>query len=100
MNRQISRNVRSWGSICNTFEELEHSSLQHMRKSTGRPVWAVGPILPSSLLSSSPSNTTLDSDFLLRGKQAEEESMQGHACSGLIPRRPPQCSTFRLEARI
>jgi len=73
INRQISRNVRSWGSICNTFEELEHSSLQHMRKSTGRPVWAVGPILPSSLLSSSPSNTTLDSDFLLRGKQAEED---------------------------
>lgn len=74
MNRQISRNVRSWGSICNTFEDLENSSLQHMRKSTGRPVWAVGPILPSSLLSLSPSNTMVDSNFLERGKQAEVKS--------------------------
>nr|ABR17691.1 unknown [Picea sitchensis] len=74
MNRQISRNVRSWGSICNTFEELEHSSLQHMRKSTGRPVWAVGPILPFSLVSSSPSDTIADSDFLLRGLAEEKSS--------------------------
>nr|ABR16806.1 unknown [Picea sitchensis] len=87
MNRQISRNVRSWGSICNTFEQLEHSSLQHMRKSTGRPVWAVGPILPSSLLSSSPSNTKLDSDFLLRGKQTEAKSAR--ACLQWLDSQAP-----------
>lgn len=87
LNRQISRNVRSWGSICNTFEELEHSSLQHMRISTGRPVWAVGPILPSSLLSSSPSNTKIDSDFPLRVNQAEADSAR--ACLQWLDAQAP-----------
>lgn len=38
--------MRSGGFVCNTFEQLEHEHLEHMRKSSGRPVWAVGPVLP------------------------------------------------------
>jgi len=92
INRQISRNVRSWGSICNTFEELEHSSLQHMRKSNGRPVWAVGPILPTWLLSSSASNASIDSDFLLRGNQPDAESTR--ACFQWLDSQEPSTVLF------
>eukprot|EP01018_Ginkgo_biloba_P020562 Gb_16494 [translate_table: standard] len=72
LNRQIPRNMRSWGSVCNSFEALEHGSLEQMRKSTGRPVWAVGPLLPSSLLSSAPSTANSNGsnlEVLLRGKE-------------------------------
>ncbi|GLJ07890.1 hypothetical protein SUGI_0076200 [Cryptomeria japonica] len=36
------------GLILNTFEELETTYLQHLRKLTGKPVWAVGPLLLTS----------------------------------------------------
>eukprot|EP01018_Ginkgo_biloba_P006717 Gb_24828 [translate_table: standard] len=45
-NRNISCNANSWGTIFNTFEDLEHDFLDSFRRITGRPVWAVGPILP------------------------------------------------------
>jgi len=93
INRQISRNMRSWGSICNTFEELEHSSLQHMRKSTGSPVWALGPILPSSLLSSrSASNERIGSDYLHPGNEEEAESAR--ACLQWLESQEPSTVLF------
>ncbi|GLJ06407.1 hypothetical protein SUGI_0038400 [Cryptomeria japonica] len=70
--RHISRNVRSWGFICNSFEQLEHRYLEHLRKSTGRPVWAVGPVLPPEFLSSSQSHAVRDQ--LLQGKEANGTS--------------------------
>eukprot|EP01018_Ginkgo_biloba_P020570 Gb_19142 [translate_table: standard] len=42
----ISCNLSSWGTIFNTFEDLEHDFLDHFRRITGSPVWPVGPILP------------------------------------------------------
>uniref|UniRef100_A0A0D6QV89 Glycosyltransferase n=1 Tax=Araucaria cunninghamii TaxID=56994 RepID=A0A0D6QV89_ARACU len=75
-HRQVSRNMRSWGYICHTFEELEHDSLEHMRKSTGRPVWAVGPLLPSIFLSSSFQSCAANgSGLLLRGKESETDAV-------------------------
>ncbi|GLJ06410.1 hypothetical protein SUGI_0038460 [Cryptomeria japonica] len=70
--RQISRNMRSWGFICNSYEELEHGYLEHLRKSTGRPVWAVGPVLPPEFLSSTQSHAVRDQ--LLQGKEANGTS--------------------------
>eukprot|EP01018_Ginkgo_biloba_P020569 Gb_09991 [translate_table: standard] len=67
-HRQIPRNMRSWGSIFNSLEELEHSSLEHMRKSSGRPVWAVGPLLPSSLLSSAAHSNGSALEGIMQGK--------------------------------
>ncbi|GLJ07843.1 hypothetical protein SUGI_0075340 [Cryptomeria japonica] len=36
------------GLILNTFEELESEYLRHLRNLTGKPVWAIGPLLPMS----------------------------------------------------
>ncbi|GLJ06409.1 hypothetical protein SUGI_0038450 [Cryptomeria japonica] len=70
--RQISPNMRSWGFICNSYEELEHSYFEHLRKSTGRPVWAVGPLLPPEFLSSTQSHGVRDQ--LMQSKEANEPS--------------------------
>eukprot|EP01018_Ginkgo_biloba_P006052 Gb_32867 [translate_table: standard] len=42
----ISCNLSSWGTIFNTFEDLEHDFLDSFRRITGSPIWPVGPILP------------------------------------------------------
>ncbi|GLJ06381.1 hypothetical protein SUGI_0037690 [Cryptomeria japonica] len=72
-SRQIPRNMRSWGTVCNSFEQLEHDHLEHFRKSTGRPVWVVGPVLPPELLSSTRSDAVYDK--LLQGKEADSEAI-------------------------
>lgn len=36
------------GLMLNTFEELEDDYVRHLRSLTGKPVWAVGPMLPAS----------------------------------------------------
>ncbi|GLJ07845.1 hypothetical protein SUGI_0075360 [Cryptomeria japonica] len=47
---QMSESVGKSGSglILNTFEELESEYLRHLRNQTGKPVWALGPLLPVS----------------------------------------------------
>ncbi|CAH1419385.1 unnamed protein product [Lactuca virosa] len=40
-------NMTSWGSVYNTFEDLEKTYMDHMKKQMGHDrVWAVGPLLP------------------------------------------------------
>ncbi|GLJ06382.1 hypothetical protein SUGI_0037730 [Cryptomeria japonica] len=72
-SRQIPHNMRSWGIVCNSFDQLEHDHLEHLRKSTGRPVWAVGPVLPAELLSSTRSHAVCDQ--LLKGKEADSDAI-------------------------
>eukprot|EP01018_Ginkgo_biloba_P004663 Gb_26407 [translate_table: standard] len=42
----ISCNLSSWGTIFNTFEDLEHDFLDSLQRIIRSPVWPVGPILP------------------------------------------------------
>uniref|UniRef100_A0A0C9QPQ6 Glycosyltransferase n=1 Tax=Wollemia nobilis TaxID=56998 RepID=A0A0C9QPQ6_9CONI len=42
-------NVQSWGSVMNTFDDLEGPYINHLEKLSGRPVWSVGPLLPPLL---------------------------------------------------
>ncbi|KAF8403842.1 hypothetical protein HHK36_011948 [Tetracentron sinense] len=46
--RQSEYCRRSDGSLWNTVEVLERSSLDNWARSTGKPVWAIGPLLPNS----------------------------------------------------
>lgn len=39
-------NLQSWGTLINTFYELELGHIDHLHKTTDRPVWPIGPILP------------------------------------------------------
>ncbi|XP_023767025.1 UDP-glycosyltransferase 89B2 [Lactuca sativa] len=40
-------NMTSWGVVYNTFEDLEKTYMDHMKKQMGHDrVWAVGPLLP------------------------------------------------------
>ncbi|KAG2391050.1 hypothetical protein LR48_Vigan07g042500 [Vigna angularis] len=45
---QIALSMNSDGWICNTVEEIEPLGLQLLRKYVQRPVWTVGPLLPSA----------------------------------------------------
>ncbi|GLJ07884.1 hypothetical protein SUGI_0076140 [Cryptomeria japonica] len=36
------------GMLLNTFKELESDYVEHLRNLTGKPVWAIGPLLPMS----------------------------------------------------
>lgn len=72
-SRQISRNMRNWGIFYNSFERLEHDHLEHLRKSTGRPIWVVGPILPPEILSSTRSHDVLHK--LLQGKEVDNDAI-------------------------
>eukprot|EP01018_Ginkgo_biloba_P022752 Gb_12767 [translate_table: standard] len=42
-------NVKSWGTLNNTFYELESIFIDHLQRVSGRPVWSVGPLLPPAL---------------------------------------------------
>ncbi|KAF8395865.1 hypothetical protein HHK36_019820 [Tetracentron sinense] len=46
--RQAEYCRRSDGSIWNTVDVIEKSSLDHWAQSMGKPVWAIGPLLPIS----------------------------------------------------
>ncbi|XP_010257276.1 PREDICTED: crocetin glucosyltransferase 3-like [Nelumbo nucifera] len=48
VKRQADCCRRSDGSLWNTVEVLEKSSLHNWAQSTGKPVWAIGPLLPRS----------------------------------------------------
>lgn len=48
-------NTLSWGAVFNTFDEVEHVYMEHLREEMGhKRVWAVGPV---SLLNKSPATT-------------------------------------------
>jgi UDP:flavonoid glycosyltransferase YjiC (YdhE family) len=43
-------NVESWGTLINTFYDLEAVYIDHLhRVVSGRPVWSVGPLLPPAV---------------------------------------------------
>nr|UXB92755.1 glycosyltransferase [Helleborus thibetanus] len=46
--RQAEYCSRADGSLWNTLEVLEKTSLDEWGRKTGKPVWAIGPLLPSS----------------------------------------------------
>ncbi|GLJ07815.1 hypothetical protein SUGI_0074580 [Cryptomeria japonica] len=52
----------SSGLIFNTFEELEPAYVQHLRNLTGKPVWAIGPMLPPNYFNGA---------VCVRGKKAD-----------------------------
>ncbi|GLJ07814.1 hypothetical protein SUGI_0074570 [Cryptomeria japonica] len=52
------------GLIFNTFEELEPAYVEHLRNLTGKPVWAIGPLLPPNYFSGAAKG---------RGKKADVE---------------------------
>ncbi|GLJ07765.1 hypothetical protein SUGI_0073770 [Cryptomeria japonica] len=40
--------TKCWGVLVNTFDDLETRYLQHLKNTiSGRPLWSVGPVLPS-----------------------------------------------------
>ncbi|GLJ06416.1 hypothetical protein SUGI_0038550 [Cryptomeria japonica] len=45
LKRQIPCNLRSWGTLLNTFDELERKFVDHMRENVSGGVWSVGPVL-------------------------------------------------------
>jgi len=46
----MNLNVESWGTVINTFYNLESVYIDHMRRFvSGRPVWSVGPLLPPAV---------------------------------------------------
>ncbi|KAH9330322.1 hypothetical protein KI387_002430 [Taxus chinensis] len=47
-------NVKSWGSIINTFDGLEALYIDHLQKLSGSPVWSVGPLLPPVVFQGTP----------------------------------------------
>lgn len=48
LKRQIPCNLRSWGTLLNTFDELEPEFVRHMRQNVCGGVWSVGPVLRES----------------------------------------------------
>lgn len=53
LKRQIPKNLESWGTLLNTFDDLEPQFLEDMKtKGFGR-VWSVGPLLPEGVLGAS-----------------------------------------------
>ncbi|BAT80938.1 hypothetical protein LR48_Vigan07g042800 [Vigna angularis] len=62
---QIALSMKSDGWVCNTVEELEPLGLQLLRDYLQLPVWAVGPILPSSALEGSKHRTGKESGVTL-----------------------------------
>lgn len=40
-------NLQSWGALINTFYDLELAHIGHLHTTTSRPVWPLGPLLPS-----------------------------------------------------
>ncbi|GLJ06415.1 hypothetical protein SUGI_0038530 [Cryptomeria japonica] len=48
LKRQIPRNLRSWGTLLNTFDALESKFVDHLRSNSCGHVWTVGPVLPEA----------------------------------------------------
>lgn len=53
LKRQIPKNLQSWGTLLNTFYDLEPEFIEHMRKNGCGRVWSVGPLLPDGVLQDS-----------------------------------------------
>lgn len=49
MRCSMNSNVKSWGTIINTFYDLEAIYIDHVQRVSGRPVWSVGPLLPPTV---------------------------------------------------
>ncbi|KAA8527325.1 hypothetical protein F0562_034578 [Nyssa sinensis] len=58
---QISLSLRSYGWLCNAVEEIEPLGLDILRKYVKLPVWAIGPLLPPSILNPSSSSSNVSS---------------------------------------
>uniref|UniRef100_A0A5B7CC57 Glycosyltransferase n=1 Tax=Davidia involucrata TaxID=16924 RepID=A0A5B7CC57_DAVIN len=56
---QISLSLRSCGWLCNAVEEIEPLGLEILRKYIKLPVWAIGPLLPPSMLNPSSSSSNV-----------------------------------------
>ncbi|KAL4190703.1 hypothetical protein AMTRI_Chr07g26090 [Amborella trichopoda] len=50
LRRHIAYCMRTGGTLCNTLEGLEGIGIEQLRKTTKTSVWAVGPLLPRSLI--------------------------------------------------
>ncbi|GLJ07768.1 hypothetical protein SUGI_0073800 [Cryptomeria japonica] len=55
---------KSSGMLINTFKELEPTYVEHLRNLTGKPVWAIGPLLPPGYFSGATKGSS-------RGKMAD-----------------------------
>jgi len=45
----MNLNVKSWGNLINTFNDLEAVYMDHLQRVSGRPVWSVGPLFPPAV---------------------------------------------------
>lgn len=70
LKRQINRNLQSWGTLLNTFDDLEPEFLEHMRANGCSRVWSVGPLLPDGVLEVS-NCKGYSAQVTSRGKAAE-----------------------------
>lgn len=50
LKRQIPKNLQSWGTLLNTFDDLEPEFLEHMKTTGCGRVWSVGPLLPEGVV--------------------------------------------------
>ncbi|KAI6693819.1 hypothetical protein NL676_021529 [Syzygium grande] len=63
---QLKLSLASDGWLCNSFEEIEPLGLDLLRKYLRRPVWAIGPLVPSHMLRES---SPISADSTLKSLQ-------------------------------
>ncbi|XP_077237654.1 UDP-glucosyl transferase 89B1 [Tasmannia lanceolata] len=77
-------NVASWGTVVNTFGELEGMYVDHMKKVMGHPrVWAVGPLVPVGP-SDRGGSSSIESDELLSWLDESKEGSVVYVCFGSL----------------
>ncbi|KAL4566442.1 hypothetical protein LXL04_030557 [Taraxacum kok-saghyz] len=76
-------NMKSWGVVYNTFEELEKIYIDHMKKLMGHDrVWAVGPLLPDEQGPGRGGSSTVPSSDLLTWLDNKPDDSVVYICFG------------------
>nr|QSH48339.1 UGT6 [Ginkgo biloba] len=76
VSRQVKKNRLNHGHIVNTFHDLEPQMIEFMEKSTGKPVWSVGPVLPSDFIN----GIGISSSALSASERGKEATIEEKVC--------------------
>jgi UDP:flavonoid glycosyltransferase YjiC (YdhE family) len=90
MRCSMNLNVKSWGTIINTFYDLEALYIDHVQGVSGRPVWSVGPLLPPALFEAKQRRTmiergkptSIDDSVCLQWLESRKEKSVIYICFG------------------
>ncbi|KAJ6371408.1 hypothetical protein OIU77_001837 [Salix suchowensis] len=86
---QISFSMQSAGWLCNTVEEFEPAGLEWLRNFLKLPVWAIGPLLPPTVIKKDSSSSSAVASGISTGRAGKRLEISVEKCMEWLESHSP-----------